>query len=243
MYSSNRLRELRNSEFIQFIKTFLSLLLARDTEALKLKSKTDELGGLFAEITAVFNPNLGNRISQELQELDSRRDNAFSGVEQAIKANCYHYEAPIRNAAKLLLDSRNNYDSGIVRLNYQAETSVLENIVRKWLGDPELSSALSVLNLTDWVNEIVEANTLFSTRYLDRLKEEAHAPTIKLADLRKQIMVSYGNLVEVIKAYQVISNKPDYADIIKESDQLEEEYNRILAMRSGSKKEEIPAAE
>ncbi|MBW7675631.1 hypothetical protein K1I32_08610 [Chryseobacterium sp. LJ756] len=71
---------------------------------------------------------LANDKTQELLLLDERRDNVINGIYYFLLGYTYHYIADQKNKAQLLLTNMVLYGSGISRLNYQAETSTVNNL-------------------------------------------------------------------------------------------------------------------
>jgi hypothetical protein len=74
------------------------------------------------------------------------------------------------------------YGSGIARLNYQAETATLNNLMRDWENKPELTDAVAFFSLSAWVDELKAANdSLQYQKYLSRTQEygDASPETIK----------------------------------------------------------------
>lgn len=67
-----------------------------------------------------------NPITKELLQLDESRDNSIYGIAGMISAYLYHYDEAISGAARLLADNLKLYGSGIAKLNYQMETTQLE---------------------------------------------------------------------------------------------------------------------
>ena len=230
--------KLRNNEFIQFIKLLVEILNSNDPEILKVKAQCDDLSALLATLSALFKPDLGSAITQELQEIDARRDTAMTGIEMQIKTFTYYFEAEKREAANLLGSSLTTYGSGISRMNYQAETSTLTSIIQKWESDADLSAALTTLGLTAWLTELKFANILFQERYIARLKDDANSPEEKTIELRKDIIQSYRTLLAHLQAHATLSTDNSYDPVINQTNQLIEQYNKLVAARGTNKEEE-----
>ncbi|MFA9371426.1 MAG: DUF6261 family protein [Labilibaculum antarcticum] len=240
MFENVKLSNLRNSEFIEFFKTFIQLVVAKNPEAVKVKEKFAKLVLLVNQIDILFKPELGNKITNELQEIDAARDNLFSGMELIIEGNCHHSNSEIKNKSELLWNSLRTYGTGIVRSNYQEETQVLDNITQRWLDTAEFTNALNTLSLTTWVSEIKTLNDLFRSRYIDRLEDEAEQSDLKAIDLRKQITATYQEVSNLLQAYATISEEAVYTQTIDSSNELIDKYNLLLKSRS-TKQEETTA--
>lgn len=238
MFLSIQYPKLRNNEFVQFFKLLVDIINSNDAEVLKVKSQLDELADLLASLNAIFKPEPGSAITRELQEIDARRDAAIRGIEMKIKSLSYHFEPKKKSAAQILSNSLSAYGSSISRMNYQAETSTITSIIKKWEGDNKLISSLEILNLTNWVLELKIANNLFEERYIARLKEDAEEPEQKTIDLRKQIIKSYRNLTAHLQSHATLSGNDSYEDVISQINQLIEQYNKLVATRGPNKEED-----
>ncbi|WP_127343326.1 DUF6261 family protein [Ancylomarina longa] len=243
MFEPIYLSHLRNNEFIQFVKNFLSVLNENELETLKLKPEYDELQALFATMVALYMPKQSSQFTKTLQEDDNRRDKAFVGIQSMINAYAYHYDAGKKEAADILLNSLKKYGSQITKQNYQGETATITAIIQEWKREIVLVDALSKLLLTDWVNELETSNMQFDAHYLERIKEDAASPEIKIVDLRKKITQVYRNLSSRIYAFSIISEVPTYSDIIKRSNSLIEKYNFVVDARTTRDAEQVSTTE
>lgn len=244
MFLSIYYQSLRTSEFIQFIQNLIEILEAKNPDDLNVRSRIDELKNLLASLTSVFKPNLGSEITSELELLDAARDKAFVGIEQTIKGFTYHFDEATRQAAQILSDSIAVYGTGISRLNYQAETSTINSIINKWQSDAVCADAVGKLALTDWVAHLKSVNDQFNLRSLDRIKEQAELPEVKLADLRKDTIASYRKLLAHLEAYATISGREVYTEVANQVNLLIEQFNRLIVARSSKNvEEEIPTQE
>ncbi|TAJ12122.1 hypothetical protein DMA11_14240 [Marinilabiliaceae bacterium JC017] len=231
MFLSIDITRFRNSEFIQFLKNLIQIIKSFTLLIEELQPKVTPLENEVNDMTNSLKPERGSHITQEIVDLDGRRDFALTGIEKMLEGMTNHYNDQTATAAQALLETINNFGSGLARMNYQAETSVINSLIEKWNNEEELVNAVSSLNIGDWVNELDEANTLFNDRYLARVKESAQAPDIKMADLRKAATGHYRELLKFITAYATLDETNSYNPLIREVNQLIEQYNRLIAQR------------
>ncbi|MCZ4696281.1 hypothetical protein DWB61_16585 [Ancylomarina euxinus] len=241
MFSSIHLTLLRHNEFIQFITNLSGIINANDLETLKLKSESDDLTALLATITALYKPDLGSQLTKLLEQDDERRDRALVGIQSLIEAYTNHYDEAKKEAALALALSLKKFGTGIARQNYQAETATITAIIEEWKRETNLIAGLSKLSLNEWVGELGTANSQFDTHYIDRVKEDAAAPDVKLIALRKEAIQSYRTLTNRIQAFATIGEEPAYAAIINECNSLIEKYNSVVNARSKKENEEVSA--
>jgi len=238
MFETIKISHLRNSEFIQFVKTLVQIVNSNDSEVLKVKAQCDDLAALLTVLAGLYKPDLGSAITKELEEIDARRDNAIVGIEMQLKSFTYHFELAKREAAQLLINSLATYDPGISRLNYQAESTTIDSITSKWENEPELTAALATLGMHFWLAELKTANTLFNKRYIDRLKENAQAPEGKSKEVRVQVQDSYRLLITHLQAHATLSTDNTYEDVIKQINLLIEQFNKLVVGRKSTKEED-----
>ncbi|TAJ15656.1 hypothetical protein DMA11_00165 [Marinilabiliaceae bacterium JC017] len=238
MFSSIVFRKLRNSEFLQFLKDLLVIICNCKFVVEPLKNKIDPLKKDVDVFVAVYNPEKGSSLTREIVELDKRRDNALTGLELVLEGFSYSYDEEISEAALVLFNSINHFGKGLTRLNYQAETSVIQSLVNQWETDETMVNAISKLNLTHWVNELVQANTLFTDTYLLRVKESARASEVKLVDVRKEVIMHYRALLHHIGARATLEESGNYDLLIREINQLIEKYKMIRQRETKESKTE-----
>ncbi|MGQ1888869.1 DUF6261 family protein [Thermophagus sp. OGC60D27] len=242
MFIAALIHNFRNSEFVQFIKNILNIVGSHDPELLNVKNVYDDLSALSSQISELYKPETGSDITQEIQELDERRDRAFTGIYRFIDAFSYHFDAEKREAATRLYDAILLFGGGVARLNYQAETSTIAGIINKFRTDTDLVEAVAKIEgLAEWLNEMEEANKLFDEAYLKRVKEEAAKPEVRMADLRKEIIGVYRALLQHLEANAIVSGNDSYQQVAKEINEVIEKYNRVVETRSSTSgtKEEV----
>jgi len=159
MINSIDITRLRNANYLQFQKDFLAIISRNDPSALNIQAKYYDLTAKTEELENLFKKALANPISQELLVLDGRRDDAINGIYYAALAYSYHYDPDVKQAADTLLANINLYGSGIARLNYQAETATITNLINDWENKPELEDAINVLQLKGWRDELKSLST------------------------------------------------------------------------------------
>lgn len=144
------------------------------------------------------------------------------------------------------LNGRNDldkYGTGVARLNYQSETSTIESIVNSWKNSDKLFNSLSILDLTDWVDEMEQANQLFKEYYFARLNENAESPDIRMKELRGEVIDLYRLLLNQLEVYATINNDELYDATVRSINELNDEYNRLLLVRQQSGEVDVEDAE
>jgi len=232
MINSIDLPHLRNANYLQFQKDFLSIISRNNPSTLQIETKYDELSAKVDELESLFKKALANPMSQELLVLDGRRDDAINGIYYTALANSYHYEAEIKQAADLLLANISLYGSGIARLNYQAETATITSLINDWENKPELTQAIENLNLKAWKDELKTINTEFATRYLDRTQDYGNATPETLKIKREETNIVYYALRDRINALHLLIETPPspYITVINQLNALIQQYNLLVTV-------------
>ena len=236
------LKLLRNAEYLQYVKDYLGIINLNNPEQLGIDAKLAVLTTKATELEALYKKALASEKTQELLALDERRDNAINGIYYFLLGYSYHYDADLQQKAQSLLANMALYGSGIARLNYQAETATLNNLLRDWENKPDLADAITSFNLTSWVNELKTANEEFNTQYLLRTQEYGDASPETIKSKREETNAAYYALRDRIDALHLLVETPPspYATVINQLNALTDQYNNLLINRTGNHSPETP---
>jgi Family of unknown function (DUF6261) len=234
------LRSLRNSEFIRFNKDVLSICSNNNPVALGIPVQVAALQTATVPLDDLFVKERGNLITPELEALDARRDDALTGIRVFAEAQTYHYDPVIEAAGQQVLSAMDKYGRNLPRLNYIAETEVIDSLTDDFSTDADLVAATTTLNLQEWVKELSTANTLFNSRYLARNTNYAAQPGGNLQEQRNVTTDAYRVLADHITAHATITPSAVYTKLINEINTLVDQYNQLINNRSGSGEEEQP---
>jgi hypothetical protein len=227
------LPKLRNAEYLQYIKDFAGIINLNNPSTLQIDAKLSAFNTKISELEALYKKALASEKTQEVLLLDERRDNAITGIYYFLLAKSYHYEADTKQKAQSLLESMALYGSSIARLNYQAETATISNLLRDWENKPELNIAVADFDLSGWIAELKNANDQFNAKYLSRTQEygDASPETIKLK--REKTNAAYYALRDRIDALHLLVETPPspYATVINQLNALTDQYNVLLMNR------------
>ncbi len=184
MINNIALQPLRNGEYIQFLTDTLNIVAKNNPEALNVNAQYIALRTATDEVEKLFKISQGSLVTEEIEALDARRDNAINGITLQVQAMAYSADAALNKYGKTLSAHLALFGTGIAKDNYPSETTTLRNIVNDWKNKPELQEAVAALNLGNWLAEMENANNAFNLAYAKRNEELAVAPTEKLKELR-----------------------------------------------------------
>lgn len=225
--------KLRNAEYLQYMKDFRGIINLNDPAQLAIDAKLNAFVSKTDELEALYKKALASEKTQVLLAIDERRDDAVNGIYYFLLGYSYHFDPMRKQNAQILLENMVLYGSGIARLNYQAETTTINNLVRDWENKPELADAIILFDLSSWVNEMKATNDEFNTQYLLRTQEygDANPETIKLK--REEVNVAYYALKDRIDALHLLVETPPspYVTVINQLNALTNQYNVLLVNR------------
>ncbi len=232
MIKNIHLKNLRNNEFVQFFENIREIVSKNNPEAILVQEQYKAFIKPLTTLQLNHKRIKGSSITYQLTKIDKRRNIALRSIYKIIEAYTHHYNSDVCTVAIDLKKELDVYGKEIVRYNYQYETNVIDEILQKWAPKAE---GIASLNLTEWVGELKEANTLFNTRYLDRIKESAGYTNIKVIELRKIVTLNYSELMGFISAYATIQKTEIYTKVIDQINALINQYNKILTSRHSKK--------
>lgn len=244
MIKAININNLRNAEYLQFMKNVASLVEANNPTELNVSNQYDALVAKNAEIEALFKKELSNPITEELVALDERRDKCIMGLAAVIKGHTYNYKEDIKAAATALQNNLELYGANISRQNYQAETATLNSLIGDWLDKPALNEAVQTLNLLGWLQEMRAVNALFDEKYLKRTQDYGSASPENIKLKRDETNEVYYALRKFLEAYSVINSaNPIFAKTTNELNALIDQYNTLLANRQANSNNSVTTPE
>lgn len=235
MIYSIDLPKLRNGEFLQFMTDALGIVNLNNATTLQVKQQYTNLQTVNKSMEALFKVDTSSPVTEEIQALDARRDAAINGIMAVINGYTYHFNDATKAHAMALSHHLSTFGVSIAKNNYQSETAILRSIINDWNTQPELTAALTALNLTNWKKELETANTEFSSQYLIRTQQLGAAEPVTMVDKRIEATNAYYALRDKIDAYHTINDGANpYGKAVKELNALIDQYNTLLAGRQGA---------
>jgi Family of unknown function (DUF6261) len=233
---------LRNAEYIQYVNDVNNLIIQNNPEGLGVSTQQKEFAQKIKETESLFKLQLSSDVTEEIQALDLRRDNAINGIVSVVTGYINHFDAVKVKAANALNDNLKIYGAGIARENFLAETAIINSIVSDWENKLAIAQALVDLSITDWKDELKAANELFNQKYIARTQEIGASSPDTLKKKREETNVAYYELRKYIDAHGIINKEPEeYKKVVNELNALITQYNLMLTMRlSTAKKDTTP---
>ncbi len=227
MIKSIQLLRLRNDEHVQFNNDILKICEENNPEALKIKNQYDKLLAGTQKTEQAYLQTRGSELTKKITAEDETRDKLVTGIEQGAVFYTYHFDDEYAEAAQLLLQEIKKYGSSIARMNYQAETAALNDLIDNAKNNDKLKAAITLLGLNPWFTKLEESNNKFNDLYIERIKENAQKPDLNLKELRKETAEQYKELVKHAEANALLNPSEQYENFIKQINNLIDKYNNI----------------
>lgn len=227
---------LRNAEYLQYLKDYLTIIDNNDPALLKVGSQYSALASKADQLEAVLKQDTGSPITVEIEALDQRRDSHLGGLYTTIYGMCSHFDPAMKAAALLVRDRLEVYGNAtqIAMMSLQGETATIDNMIYDLQTIPALSAALTTLGLSAWIADLKVVNTEFNAKYIARTEALAAVNPDKIKELRIAANALYYTLRDMLMAQgMVIEYVAPFPKTISEVNALTEQYNHTLDTRAG----------
>ena len=235
--------KMRNDEHFQFMTEFKNAVNKYGSiVSLRIQQSFNQFQTLYMQEDEAFKKIIKSVITAEIQEADAYRDRVFRGMVDTAKAALNHFREDNLAAAKRLKVLFDTYGN-LAPKPLNEETSAIYNLLQDLNG--KYRSDANKVNLTEWVNELQNANNRVSKLIGDRYDESAAKTDLILKEVRVQIDAVYKTIIERINAFAVVAglggDEADgsvFATFIKYFNTVIDKYSVIMAQRYGKKKKD-----
>lgn len=223
------LPNLRNEEHFQFYTDFKSLVEANDPISLGIEVAFQAFLPFYNDELKALDIIRKSFLTDDISAADELRDNTFRGLCDVVSSAKHHFMVEKRTAAariQLIFDHYGN----IGRKPYDEETAAINSLLGDLAG---LADDLTLLGLTDWVNELQANNVAFDNLKKDRYTEEAGKTQLRMKQVRIEVDAAYKHIAERIDALVIVNGVEAYDSFINELNERIEAYKLLLAQRKG----------
>ncbi len=234
MLTSYTLGKLFKEEFIEFLRSIKDICIKNHPEQLNIQLQVDTIVTIVDKLDDTLVYERESNFTKILEQLDLERDDVITGIKHGFLMNLYHDDPAHKDAARLLLDHLEGYGKRIIKLNYEAESTVLINIMQDYKTNDHLKMALKTVDLWDWAQRIDRTNTAFRVQYRKRITAESATENISFSTLKPTAIKVYDKLVHRLNAYIEIDDIGKYNTIKSELDMLSDRYQQIVKKRTGT---------
>ena len=173
--------------------------------------------------------------TEEIEGLDTSRDQALSAFNNALKAMTASPNAQKQAGAKLLMNIREKYTLNASD-EYMKETTAIAQMIQEMEENVQADQALTATGLIDWFQDLKQKNQAFLQKMNERTAEQAGQQKGIVREKRLLAETAYKNVVRLINA-AAIMEMPEGLDWNSPIDRLNaevEHYRQILARKGSS---------
>lgn len=214
MFEKINYRSLTNTEVYSLIKIIIAILFKGDTELLKIKEWVDKLVVPFKKLEVSIGLDRGSDKTELIREADEIRDNCFKAIKAYLEACKLRNKEEWRIAAELLWRIIENHGLLMHNESYSKESSLLENLIIEFDSNSKAKEAITIINLTEWFNELKNSQQSFQNLWSDRRDERINKPSSESIEARKDIKQTTAYLFQSIELNYVSSNNEAYLKLI-----------------------------
>ncbi|WP_378187106.1 DUF6261 family protein [Aquimarina sp. W85] len=228
MITTGVLQKMDKIEFIQFLRDVTTFSSEYDLATLKLEQHVEALHAVLKDLDDALYYERDRLLTQDLLTLDNQRDDAFIGFRYIVLAYTYHTDQALKAAAQQIYAKIEACGSGVTRLSYAKETTVLINLIDDCTNDNDVATAIKTLKLESWVQNLQTFNTAFYEVYSNRNKKESEQIKTSITALRPDAYKSYEAYMKRLDAHIELDANDLYTPLKKRLDLLEKEYLQNL---------------
>jgi len=173
--------------------------------------------------------------TEELETLDTARDQALSAFNAALKSMQSSPNAQKQQAAKLLMNIREKYTLD-PSAEYMKETTAIAQMIQEMEENVQADQALTTTGLIDWLQDLKQKNQAFLQKMNERTAAQAGQQKGIVRETRLAAEAAYRDLVRLVNALAIVEvpDTLDYTTIVNSLNAEIDHYKQILARKGSS---------
>lgn len=191
---------LRVAEQIEFLGVASDIVAKHDPATMGIEEVLQSLKTSQKDSDAKFKQTRNSEITADLVEKDELRDNDIICLRMWCDAMTRYFDPEIKAAAELLLDTIDNYGTGIYNMNYEEETATLRNLVIDLKSKELLKNAVQKMAMVELLENLEKNNNDFRQLYMARVEERTYNNEISAGEAVKLAVTNYRVLVRTLEA-------------------------------------------
>ena len=178
----------------------------------------------------VFNPTRKSLETEDLKELDEARDNALGAYHEAVLGLQRNPNDSKRQAARLL---NLNYDTYKPERSqeYMKETELIEQMTADLRASQQLTAAIQLLGLDDYLTDLEQKNQAFADMMKGRTASTEGQQKGAVADARADLEKKYQLLRQMLNVASIYEGDTNYRPFLLAVNAEVEHYRQILARK------------
>lgn len=234
-FNSAAVRGYLTGEHLEFLNYVLDVYKEADIAALKLNKRVDDLQDAVSALEAVFQNPTGMDNTESVKKLDQERLQILSATRLFLLSITKRKDAEKANLANnLLVNMQFNCDK-IASRSAPQKTAKIKAFIKDVTTIPELTAAVSKLDLAEEIAELDKTNIAFYTLHKKNVlsKKEPSTTSQKRAKAKAQ----YDLLIRDTQSYaNVTEDNTAYENIITEVNKIIDSYNAPIKLRQSMRK-------
>jgi hypothetical protein len=234
MIKSVQLKNLRSSEFVQFISNVLKIVGGYDPAKLKVQALYDTLNDQQQLLAATLQQSSQHELTPQLAQLDKQRDEAIICLRQVSEGYTHHPSDEARLAGEMVLHCISKYGNRLYQLNYSAETAILKNLVKDLTTSPDYVKAVKALGMQMVVDTMQQTNQQFEDLFLQRMKEFSQEESSSTTELIGATTEAYRTLIQHLSAHATLTPSATNTELINYLNENVDHFNQLVERRKSS---------
>ena len=232
-----QIRNLRISEFIQFLRDILTLIIKNKTKTIDFGERFSTLAAFLKLLDTLYGKPKDEKLVKLVAALDVSRTSDIIGIKNAVEAfeNCRIQKK--KESAAYLLEILENYPSNFSSQSRITKSTILVNIGDDFNTKPA-REALKDLSLLDWFKLMVQTNEEFMEREGIKVENKAakqHTDQ-SITKIRPKIEEAYKLMCNRIESMNEMSNDNIMDKTINEMNVVIDRFNTLIKNRGTNDK-------
>ena len=233
MIHTSKIYHYSNASTIGFLENVISICKTLNQPTTEVSQKMAELSSEIEQLCLIFSTARKNPHTEDLKELDTRRNQLTQGIREIATSYLKHFDADYREAGKSILRTFAKYGKQIEKRKYYDQTEITNSLIRDFENDESLSQAITKLHLSDWLQALKTDNLAFNSLYIIMVMSRVNLPEKNFKESKTIAIARFKSLFNLLKALEMVYPTADYGSIIKEIEELTKKYNVSKPKRGG----------
>lgn len=203
------LYKVRLMEFFQVMQNVKTFLDKEDATDLGIAEAKNQFSEKLEVLDIKLKPLVKSIHTQQLNELDARRNELLVGLLAHCRAFLLFPEETKVQAAQKLLNTIEKYGKEIQNKPLLEKTAIIYNI-EKDFSESSHQQALRTMGGEKWVTELGIANSKFATLHTERTQQQGEIETGATQQARKELALAFKHLVKTINALAYLNGTTKY---------------------------------
>jgi len=223
-------KQFRNNDHFQYYTEVIELIKRTGAEKLKIESQFNDMLEAYNLEDAALIKITKSVLTQDIKQLDKRRDTALAAINDKLKIAHKHFDAEVRNAAQRLKIVVDTYGA-IARKSLNEQTSAVYNLLQELQG--KYSQDTQKVEISGWITELETSNTALSHSMRERRDEAIERrPEVSAATARKMLDNAYNVILKRINALITLEGDANYKEFTTSVNKLTTDFKNVISQRT-----------